>query len=87
MHSEESKFPSCCLIASRFLGVVLQHSHARYSRGLWRMNGLLGIAFSRPNKREARSHAMQREGRLNVMQETLACMNEHFAQDSQEMRR
>jgi hypothetical protein len=70
-----------CLIANRFLGTVLQHSHVGYSRGLWRMNGLLGIALFRLSKKEVRSHVMQREGRLDVMQETLACMNEHFAQE------
>jgi hypothetical protein len=51
------------------------------------MNGLLGIALSRLSKREVRSHVMQREGRSDVMQETLACMNEHFVHDYQEMKR
>jgi hypothetical protein len=43
LHLEESRLPSCYLIVGKFLGLVLQHSHARYSRGLWRMNGLFYV--------------------------------------------
>ncbi len=67
LHLEDSRLPSCCLMAGGPLGPLLQHHQAMWGYVHSFYKCLTGTALTKPSKGKVRPHAMQ---------ESMACMSE-----------